>query len=496
LKRLFLFLAKMTPSLCVTVTAPTTAELRKRRDAIRDADLVELRLDSVSDPDVAGALKDRRRAVIVTCRPTWEGGAFAGSEEERKHLLNDALAAGAEYIDIEARAGFDDVIARMRGKRIVLSAHDFDGMPDDLDMRVRSLQSQGTEVVKVAVQTRKLSDCARLLDIASRSRADNLVLIGMGDHGLATRALASRFGSKWTYAGGLSDVGQVTPESLVDEFLFRHVNRSTSLYGVLGSPVSHSVSPAMHNAAFRATNIDAVYLPLPAVDVDDFIEFAQAFDVRGASVTIPYKVALLERVGTASALATRIGAINTIRTTDNGWLGDNSDVSGFLQPLAGRMSLEGRRVALLGAGGAARAVAVALASQRARVTVYARQRQRAVDVAALVDGSVGDWPPNPGGWDLLVNCTPVGMYPAAEDSPLPPEYLRGGTVYDLVYNPQKTRLLRDAEVAGCPTLGGLDMLVGQARQQFEWWTGVCPPVDVMREAAIRKLAQFTGLKAD
>src|SRR5262245_28041672 len=197
----------MIPRLCVTVTAPTTAELRKRRDAVRDADLVELRLDSVSDPDVAGALRDRQRAVIVTCRPTWEGGAFAGSEEERKRLLGEALAAGAEYVDIEARAGFDDVIAGTRGRRIVLSSHDFDGLPDDLEARVRSLQSQGTEVVKLAVQTRKLGECRKLLDVASRSRADNLVLVGMGEHGLATRALASRFGSKWTYAGGLSRIG-------------------------------------------------------------------------------------------------------------------------------------------------------------------------------------------------------------------------------------------------------------------------------------------------
>jgi 3-dehydroquinate dehydratase type I len=135
----------MIPSLCVTVTAPTTAELRKRRDAIRDADLVELRLDSVSDPDVAGALQGRQRAVIVTCRPTWEGGAFAGSEEERRRLLSEALAAGAEYVDIEARAGFDNVIAGTGGKRIVLSAHDFDGIPDDLDTRVRSLQSYSSE---------------------------------------------------------------------------------------------------------------------------------------------------------------------------------------------------------------------------------------------------------------------------------------------------------------------------------------------------------------
>ena len=481
----------MIPSLCVTVTASTTAELRKRRDAVSGADLVELRLDCVSDPDVAGALKDRSIPVIVTCRPAWEGGSFAGSEEERKRVLGDALAAGAEYVDIEARAGFDDVIARTAGKRIVLSSHDFNGLPSDLDNCVRAMQSKGTEVVKLAVRIHRLSECARLLDVAARADRDNMVLIGMGEHGLVTRALASRFRSRWTYAGTLSGIGQMTPDSLISEFRFRKVDRSTSLYGVVGSPVSHSVSPAMHNAAFTATNIDGVYLPLPAVDVDDFVEFARAFDVRGASVTIPYKVALLDRVGKKSELSRRIGAINTIQTTKDGWFGDNSDVSGFLQPLAGRLSLDGIRASLLGAGGSARAVAVALASKGARVTVHARKPQSAAEVAALAGGTVGEWPPIPNSWDLLVNCTPIGMYPLVEDSPLPARFVRSGTVYDLVYNPQQTRLLRDAAEAGCPTIGGLDMLVGQARQQFEWWTGICPPVEVMRDAAVRKLEEFS-----
>ncbi len=479
------------PSLCVTVTASTTAELRHRRDAVTEADLVELRLDSVSDPDVAGALAGRSRPVIVTCRPTWEGGSFSGSEEERKRLLSDALAAGAEYVDVEARAGFGDLIARTAGRRIVISEHHFDGIPGDLGARAQAMQATSAEVVKLAVQTRRLRDCVTLFDLAAQTPGrNNLVLIGMGEHGLATRTLAARFHSKWTYAGGLSSIGQVTPESLVGEFRFRDVGPATALYGVVGSPVAHSVSPAMHNAAFQAAGIDALYMPLPAADVDDFVAFARAFDVKGASVTTPYKVALFDRVDDVSDLATQIGAINTIRMEGGRWIGDNSDVSGFLQPLAGRLPLGEVRAALLGAGGAARSVAVALSSNGARVSVHARNRLRAADVAALAAGSVGDWPPAPGGWDLLVNCTPIGMYPHVRQTPLPIECLGGGTVYDLVYNPQKTRLLQEAERAGCSTIGGLEMLVGQARRQFEWWTGVCPQADVMRNAAVKKLGEF------
>lgn len=479
--------------LCVTVTAPTMAELRRRRDAVTKADLVELRLDSVRDPDVAGALAGRRRPVIVTCRPTWEGGSFSGSEEERKRILAEALAAGAEYVDVESNARFDALLASTGGKRVVLSTHDFKGVPDDLEARVHAMQATGADVVKIAVTTKRLRDCVTLLDAGSRARrADALVLVGMGEHGMATRVLPSRFRSKWSYAGALAGIGQLTPDALASEFRFRDVDADTAFYGLVGSPVSHSVSPAMHNAAFRASGIDAVYLPLPAVDVDDFVVFARSLGMKGASITTPYKVRLFDRVDQASDVARRIGAINTIRVDGNRWLGDNTDVDGFLEPLNHRLTLQGIRAAVLGAGGAARSVGLGLASRGARVTVHARDPQRAADVATLASGSVGSWPPARGSWDLLVNATPIGMYPRVDETPVPADHLAGGTVYDLVYNPTTTRLLQDAERAGCRTIGGLEMLVAQARQQFEWWTGVRPSVEVMRQAAINRLTEFTG----
>jgi shikimate dehydrogenase len=246
----------------------------------------------------------------------------------------------------------------------------------------------------------------------------------------------------------------------------------------------------MHNAAFRAADVDAVYLPLPAADADDFVTFARAFGMSGASVTIPYKVALAACVHETSSLAARIGAINTIRLVSGRWIGDNSDVQGFLEPLRQQLPLTGLRASVLGAGGAARGVAIALASSGAAVRVHARNPQRAADVASLVSGSVGSWPPGRGTWDVLVNCTPVGMYPDVDDTPIAADCLAPGIVYDLVYNPRETRLLREAGNAGCRTIGGLEMLVGQARQQFEWWTGVRPSADVMREAATGRLSDY------
>jgi 3-dehydroquinate dehydratase / shikimate dehydrogenase len=480
-----------TPLLCVTVTAPSTAELRRQRDLETSADLVELRLDSVSDPDVAAALEGRRTPVIVTCRARWEGGGFDGTEEERKAILQRALELGADYVDVEWRARFDDLVAR-NASRIVLSSHDFDGMPADLAGQSRAMRATGAAVIKIAGKARRLSDCLALLDL-SRTFADNerSVLIAMGEAGLPTRILAQRFGSAWTYAGGVRDIGQVSARRLLEQFRFRSVNAHTDVYGLVGLPVAHSVSPAMHNAAFTACGIDAVYLPLPAADADDFVAFARAFGMKGASVTIPYKVALFDRVQETDDLARTIGALNTVRMDGDSWTARNTDVAGFLQPLHDRsVPLSGRRASILGAGGSARAVAVALASEGARITVHSRDASKAQNVASLVGGAGGLLPPAAGSWDLLVNCTPIGMHPRMEQSPMPASALARGVVYDLIYNPPVTRLMRDAATAGCDTIGGLDMLVAQAQEQFEWWTGRRPPSGVMRAAAVKRLSEF------
>ena len=472
------------------------AELVRLRDeasrSASDADLIEMRLDTVLDPSVGAALAGRRRPVVITCRPSWEGGAFRGSEEERYRLLAEALESGAEYVDVEAAAGFDGLLTANNRGRIVLSSHAFDGLPADLQTRFRSMKATGAAIVKLAVATNCLADCVTLLDLSRTLHAEGAVLIGMGEHGTVTRVLPSLFGSAWSYAGTLNGVGQLTPEALVGEYRFRALGADTEVYGILGRPIAHSVSPVMHNAAFGAAAVNAVYLPLPAVDIDDFVAFARAFRLRGASVTIPYKVAIFARVEEPSPLARQIGAINALRIDGTRWMGDNTDVHGFLEPLNGGEGLAGQRASILGTGGAARGVAIALAQSGALVSVHGRNADRAASVAALVGGSAKPWPPARGSWDLLVNCTSVGMHPHVDDTPLDRASLAPGTVYDIVYNPQTTRLMSEAASAGCRTIGGLDMLVGQARQAFEWWTGVRPAAAVMRDAAMRKLSEFVN----
>ena len=476
--------------LCVTVTGATTAELRKQRDGVVGADLVELRLDTVADPSPAGALAGRHGPVIVTCRPAWEGGQFAGSEEERKRILLEAWALGADYVDIEWRARFDDVLAHTGGRRVLVSAHDFDGMPSDLASRVGAMRATGADAIKIAVTPHTLADCVPLSELQREgSTRPDLIVVGMGSCGTVTRILAAHFGSAWTYAGALREIGQLDADMLLDMYRFKAVTRNTRIYGIVGGSIAHSVSPAIHTAAFRNAAIDAVYVPLPAVDADDFVRFGRAFGIKGASVTIPHKVALVDRMDEVDAIARRVGAINTIRDDDGRWIATNTDVHGFLAPLQ-RIALPGLRASVLGAGGAARAVAIALASAGCSVSIHARSRGQAAAVASLVEGAVAEWPPAAGSWDLLVNATPLGTHPHVNETPVPKRELTGRYVYDLVYNPPETRLLREAADRGCVTIGGLDMLVAQAAEQFQWWTGAPAPVTVMREAALGRLGEF------
>ena len=476
----------MTASLlCQTVTGRTMAELLAARDAAVGVDMVELRVDGVEDLDVAGALEGRAHPAIVTCRPTWEGGRFEGSEDARRALLAQALDRGAEYVDVEWRAGFTEVIAQAPDRAIV-SSHDFAGVPSDLDARVRAMHQTGAGMIKIAITATRLADTLRLLEIA---RDGNAVVIGMGAAGLSTRLLATRFGSRWTYAGDGIAPGQIPAAQMLERYRFRSVGPVTRLYGVVSGNAMHSLSPVLHNAAFAASEIDAVYVPFQAADFDDFLAFADALGVEGASVTIPFKLDALHAAHGADDLTRAAGAANTLRRRHGAWEATNTDIAGFVEPLEVMLpgTLQGARVAILGAGGAARAVVVALTSRGAQVTVHARRLEQAQEVAVL-GATAALLPPAPGSWDVLVNTTPLGGAASRDESPLPEGPFTGRLVYDLTYGPGESRLVREARAAGCLALDGLPMLIAQAERQFEWWTGQRPAPGIMGAA----IAAVTG----
>ena len=449
--------------------------------AEKDADMVELRLDSMARPDPDAALTNRTKPAIVTCRPLREGGMFDGAEEERLRILRRAHDLGAEFIDVEWDAAVSDLLADRGGRGVIVSRHLFDGMPGEAAAMLADLRARGGEIAKLAVMTERPADLVRLLRV--RGDGSSSIVIGMGGAGLATRILAERFGSRWCYAGNAIAPGQITARRLLREFCFRRIRPDAAVYVVVGKPVTNSLSPAMHNAGFAARGLNAVYVPLEVRDLSGLREFGQAIGLRGASVTIPFKTDVTPLLDDITPEAAAVGAVNTITVREGRWIGSNTDAEGFLQPLLKRLpQLRGVRVAVLGAGGAARAAGFALARAGARVSVHARRRAAAQAVADAIGTLAGEWPPPRGSWDVLVNATSAGSATAPGDTAFAGPF-DGEFVYDLVYDPDPTELMRRAQLAGCPAIGGLEMLVAQAERQFEMWTGERPPADLFAEAA-------------
>jgi 3-dehydroquinate dehydratase/shikimate dehydrogenase len=471
--------------LCITVVGRTVEAIRQARIAAEaDADLVELRLDSMDRPDAAAALAGRTKPAIVTCRPLREGGMFGGSEEDRLRVLDDAHAHAAEFIDVEWDAVTAPVVQARRGRGIIVSRHVFDAMPADAPSIVDHLRRQGAEVAKFAATCERLEDLRTLLGAARPDRSD--IVIGMGAGGVATRVLASRFGSRWTYAGQAIAPGQIPASRLLDEFRFRRIKPDAAVYGVLGSPVTNSFSPAMHNAGFAALGLNAAYVPLQTRDLDGLRELAQEIGLRGLSVTIPFKQAVMPLLDEVAPAAASVGAANTVVIRGGRWRGSNTDGDGFLEPLRVRgVELRGLRAVILGAGGAARGVGLALQREGTRVAIAARREEQAREVARAVGAEVTSWPPPAGSWDLLVNATPVGSR-SLPGTPFDGPF-DGRIVYDLLYDPDPTALTEAAAVAGLQTIGGLAMLVAQAERQFDTWTGQRPPAGLFADAAASAL---------
>lgn len=479
------------------VTGHTTDDLCAGRRACAAADIVEMRLDGIDDLDLPRALAGETRSVIAACRPAWEGGHSAASDADRLGLLAQALDAGARWIEVEWHASVRDEALRRFPGRVIVSLHDFDAIPPDLADTLAAMASSDAAVVKVAVTPRSLREAMSLAELRARvPMSRDVAVIGMGPHGAPTRVAPSRFGSCWAYGVDAVAPGQYSAEDLAHVFRVREQSAATTWYGLIGHPVAHSVGPWMHNAGLAAAGLDAVYVPADAIDFADAMAFVAWMPLAGLSVTAPYKRDAAAFADTRDALTQETGAANTLFRTERGWLASNFDVEGFLRPLR-EHALEGGEALVLGAGGAARAVIVGLHARGMRVTIAARRREAAEVLARELGAAVTSWPPPPGRETLLVNSTPVGTWPDTEATPLPGRALGQAIVCDLVYNPEATRLLRDAAEQGCVTVGGLGMLVEQAHEQFRQWTRRDEPAGAFVQAARAQLVRRrTALETD
>ena len=498
------------PPICVALGCADAGQLEKlAREACDNGEqFLEIRMDLVEQAaqavGVIRRLKERypEALVIATCRRQPNGGKFRGGVEQQLQLLEEAVEAGAEAVDVEvetAGAAPERVsVLRVRAKLIV-SYHNFHSTPP-LAGVWRRLRAVPADAHKLVTMARKPTDNLRVLEAAQSAGRTPAVVLAMGEEGTPSRILALSRGGAFTYAAPpfrpCGDRAAPTAAGQVAAWQMRRCYRAdrhgpdTAVYGVIASPVGHSISPAVHNRAFQARRVDAVYVPflVAPTQMRDFLTLAVRLPVAGFSVTIPHKQRIARALAAVDPPARRIGAVNTVYRRHGRLRGTNTDAAGVTAPLEKRLRLKGAKVLIAGNGGAARAAAFALLDKGAEVCLTGRNPARVRSLARLCGASavtldgLGERR-----FDVVVHATPVGMHPNPNEC-LFRDDIPGELVFEMVYNPLETRLLKKARAAGKTVISGLEMFLEQAAAQFEIWTGMTAPRLAMESAAREALA--------
>ncbi len=491
----------MKTNVCLVLNAPTIKENLALVELYRKwIDIVELRVDCLSPderfqfrrfPELAGI------PCILTIRRRSDGGKFLEGEGSRIALLARGLAFAETdarknfaFIDLEEDVNVPSIeeAARAFGTRIIRSSHDMNGPETDIRSHVRRLRRTQDEIAKIAFTPRNLADVTRLFHEAKSCTGEDRILIAMGPYGLPTRILAPLLGSYLTFTtadgtarGAQNALGQLDPITLNEVYRIREISGKTRIFGVTGSPLAATSSPLIHNAGYSRQKIDAVYLPIRAETAEEALEFAEEVGIEGLSVTIPFKESVIPNLSEISLQTGEIGACNTIVRREDGWHGENSDAPGFSRALLdflGRRDLRHLRVSIIGAGGAAKAIAYTVKDLGGKACIFNRTTDKARELAeqynfkwATLDAGNRILMENYS--DVIIQTTNVGMSPDVDADPIDFYTFTGHeAVYDVIYHPDKTRMLKRAEKAGCRVCNGYTMLKNQAYLQYKLFTGV------------------------
>jgi 3-dehydroquinate dehydratase/shikimate dehydrogenase len=477
--------------LCAVIrTATSDLAIAGMAEARRlGADLCELRVDYLQDPDLKRILAAKPLPVLATVRPKWEGGQFSGDESDRLGLLEDACLHGADYIDVEFRAYKD---FKRRDAKLVVSFHDFEKTPDDLEATAKKMAALEPFLVKVACQARGTADLVRLVKL-QKTFPSPIAVIAMGDFGEPLRVLYHRYGGWLTFVslktGAESAPGQITLEDMVRLYQAKTIDDATEVYGVIGNPVAHSKSPALFNDVFKSLGLNARYVRIKVDDPAALRDLVDAMELRGVSVTIPHKQPVMTSLDEADEIAGGIGAANTVTVREGRLLGANTDVLAAMEALKEAAlkkwahGIYGMKALVLGAGGVSRAIAWGLKREAAKVVIANRSFERGKSLAEELGvdyvrwESLADSRPQ-----IVVNGTSVGMTPNIDESPVAPPFFRKDmVVMDTVYTPRDTKFLRDARSAGALAIDGVEMFLRQANHQFRLWKGRPIPTEILKE---------------
>ncbi|HWX92804.1 MAG TPA: shikimate dehydrogenase [Terriglobales bacterium] len=489
------FLPLRLPRVCLAVTGSDPSELLEKAEGlVRDNPFLEFRLDYLPRPGLALPKIKRffelnpHAVVIATCRRANNGGKFKGTVASQLDLLAKAAGAGCQLVDVELQTATKcrpEQLQKLRTRAaLILSFHDFHATKK-LDVTLEKMCGRPADFFKIVSTATTLYDNVVMMRLLEKeSDRHSLVGLCMGEQGIISRVLGVRAGSAFTFAsvspGEQTAPGQVTAQDLRSVYRIEQVDAATRVYGVVGDPVSHSLSPAIMNTALRRENVNAVYLALHAKTLKDLLACVRDIPIHGLSITMPYKQAILEHLDNTDSHTTKIGACNTVvRAQDGKLYGFNTDTAGVVRPLEQRITLEGARILVLGAGGAARAAVFGLKERGCEVFILNRSAAPAQKLARQAKARSVKRPDlRKLSFDVIINATPVGMANTRE-SPLNENEINARYVFDMIYDPAETRLMKMAKERGAQVIPGIEMFVQQAARQFEIWTGKPAPWDDM-----------------
>jgi 3-dehydroquinate dehydratase/shikimate dehydrogenase len=489
------------PRVCVAVIGSDGNEIAEKAESLaRDNSFLEFRLDYLSKPGL-GIPRVKRfleshpgTVAIATCRRAASGGKFRGSIASQLDVLNKAAAAGCQLVDLELQTASKckpEQLQKLRSKvGLILSFHDFRATKK-LEETLEKMLAFPADFYKVVSTATTLADNITMIKFLAReSDRHSMVGMCMGEQGVISRVLGVRAGSVFTFAsagaGQETAPGQITAQQLRNVYRIEQVDVATRVYGVVGDPIAHSLSPAIMNAAFRRENVNAVYLALHAKTLKDLLTCIREIPIHGVSITMPYKEAILAHLDNTDSHTSKVGACNTlVRAQDGNLYGFNTDTAGIVRPLERRLNtLEGARILVIGAGGAARAAVFGLKERGAEVYILNRSLVHAKKLAHQARARIMKRPDlKKAAFDVIINATPVGMGNSRE-SPLEDKEINARYVFDMVYDPPETRLLKLAKERGAQVIPGTEMFVHQAARQFEIWTGKPAPWDEMLRVVV------------
>ncbi|HXF99889.1 MAG TPA: shikimate dehydrogenase [Bacteroidota bacterium] len=475
----------------VSITGPSSRRALEQMKASESyADIFELRLDLLDANNVASLFRAASKPILATCRSRAQGGNFAGTDKQRFDILSEAVRLGAPYVDVELAAG-SEFIERFRSEhtrtRIVLSVHCTDGEKIDVRHLYASMRALAPFAMKLAYVAQDAADIAYAVEFLALARNDAMkaIAVAMGEYGEATRILYRKLGGWATFAspqfGAESAPGQIPARLLKTLYRADTLNASSKVFGVIGNPLRQSKGVFVHNPLFEKMGMNAVYCRFPVADLERFMTSVAPM-LSGFSVTIPHKQSVMQYLDLIDDRARAIGAVNTVVRRRGKWYGTNTDASGALDAIERGVRVKGKRLLVVGAGGAARAIAYEAKRRGADILIANRTDERAKQLALELGLTYlpHDFLPE-AKFDILANATPVGMVPDVDVSPVPARILKGKIVFDAVYNPPVTKLLRDAQRAGAKVIRGTEMYLNQAALQFELYTGRKPSPTLMRK---------------